>query len=616
MSLNYDPDDNVQVNGTWDTTFLSDRDVSSQVPINFVPHPGVYVTAACFGNGIYERGAAENCLSNLLSSQIRRYVIDLYWDTINHRFGLCPVEIPNTSKDGSQIATSEGPIAAEGTLTPSSVAARQITPTSSANVTASSTVSSAKTASAAPTYSVISSNDDTRVLQLGPYQCSDTLTLASVTSVFSDYLTRTSNTLDAKILIWVLNLHVASSLDQPTLPRTDVSPGLLPNSTQNVASYLDNLEDVLYDPGTLLSDRQNLNSSWFRRGNKDELPLTTYIDTFNNSNGDVATNDGWPDENYIQVIRGKRMLVGFGEIDSAMSEYNTSMDGGRVYAPNYISNRQTVEYQSNGQLASGCYYDASEFDVSELNNSWAVASINSVDPPDLGAAADNLTTCGFSQLLNVTIDGITADAVAGPYQTFGDNAIFSWAYGQPENDTSPGVDEDRKFRCAVMISTDAYRGHWRVEYCSEHHRVACREANAPYRWRISEFSVPYGDGDAACRGNSTFDVPRTGLENTYLYNTILNDSRNEQSLPDGIWINFNSLDYQNCWVTTGVNGTCPYPQDSSATQSRQILIPALAALIVLILTLLTILVKCTSNARNSKIRRRGEGGWDYEGVPS
>jgi len=554
-----------------------------------------------------------------LLSQIRRYVIDVYWDTVNRRFSLCPVEIPGLSSDNSEIATSEGSIAAASTVstvTSSSLGARQITPTSVSNATLPATESSITATSTAAVYTVISSDDGNRVLQLGPYRCSDTLTLASVTSIFSQYMTRTANTLDAKLHLWILNLHVAYSLDQPTTPRTNLSSELLPNSTENVATYLNNVEDVLYDPGTLLSDRQNLNSSWFRRGSENELPLTAYFDTFRLSSGDLATDNGWPGEEYIQVDKGKRMLVGFGDIDSGMSGYNISMDSGAVYPPNYISNVQNPTYQSNGRLATGCYYNANEFSVSQLNNSWAVAPINSINPPDLGATADNLTNCGFSQLLNVTIDGVTADSVAGPYQDFGNNAVFGWAYGQPENDTSQRAEDNQKFRCALMVATDAYRGHWRVDYCSERHHVACREAESPYKWRISGFEVSYGDGDGACTGNTIFDVPRTGLENTYLYNKVLSDAQDDSSLLDGIWINFNSLDHQNCWVTTGLNGSCPYYQDSSAVQSRHILIPALAALIVLLLTVLTILVKCTSNARNSKNRRRGDGGWDYEGVPS
>ena len=104
----YDPNSDVQPNEIWDTTFLSDLDVSAQVPVNFVPHPSVYLSKACFGLNKYEDNAAESCLSNLLSSQIQRYVIDIYWDTINLRFGLCPVEIPVSSEGASELATSEG----------------------------------------------------------------------------------------------------------------------------------------------------------------------------------------------------------------------------------------------------------------------------------------------------------------------------------------------------------------------------------------------------------------------------------------------------------------------------------------------------------------------------
>lgn len=594
----------------------SDRDVSSQVPINFVPHPGVYVTAACFGNNVYENDGVEKCLSNLLSSQIRRYVLDIYWDTVNRRFALCPVEIPGLSRDTSQNFVYERSIVDVTAMASGSITARQTMPTSGSNTTSNATQSSITETSTAASYSVISSGDGTRVLQLGPYQCSDTLTLKSIALVFSQFFTKTANNIDAKIILWVLNLHVASTADQPVTQRTNLPSALLPNATESVTAYIEKLEDILYGPDTLFTDRQNLNSSWFHRGSEDVLPLTTYFDTSNDSDGDIVTDSGWPDEEYIQIKRGRRMLIGFGDIDSGMSDYNMTMDASLIYPSNYISNKQNVTFQGDGRLTSGCYYDTSASSISQLNNSWAVATINSIDPPDLGVAADNLTSCGISQLLNVTIGKMTADAAAGPYQDFGNNAIFSWAYGQPQNDTAQGVEDNQNFRCALMMSTDAYRGHWRVEYCSERRRVACREAESPYRWQISDFKVPYASGDAACTGNTSFDVPRTGLENTYLYNKILDDAEDDDSLLDGVWINFNSLDYQDCWVTTGVNGTCPYYQDASATQSRHILIPALAALIVLILSALTVLVKCTSNARNSKNRRRGDGGWDYEGVPS
>lgn len=590
----------------------SDRDVSGQVPINFVPHPGVSVTAACFGDNIYNNSGAENCLSNLMFSQIRRYVIDVYWDTASSQFNLCPLQIPAQLNNNSQIATSEGSISVDNTVQAASLTARQVRTSYSINAT--STQPSTATTSVPPSYSVISSDGSSQLIQLGPYQCSNTLTLASVTSVFADYLARTSNTLDARVLIWIINLHVAAPWDRPTEPD-NLTANQLPRSNETISSYLDNLDDVLYKPGRLLSDRRNLNTSWFRRETANSFPLLNYYNLIHLDNGDIATDDGWPNEDFVQVALGKRMLVGFGTIDDDISIYNTSADGDRVYPPNYITAAQSVTYEDSGELSSGCFYNPNEFTVDQVNNSWAVATIDQVSPPNLGNAADNLTTCGMTQLLNVTLEGITADVQAGPYQDFGNNAVFGWAYGQPQNDSSVSTNVG-KFRCALMVSSDAYRGHWRVEYCNAGYRAACREANSPYLWRISSYTVPYGSGDAACTGNTTFDVPRTGLEQRYLYNKILADSVNDSGLLNGVWINFNSLDYQNCWVTTGVNGSCPYFSNQSATHSRHILIPTIAALIVLILTVLTIFAKFSANARNSRIRRRGEGGWDYEGIPS
>ena len=312
----------------------------------------------------------------------------------------------------------------------------------------------------------------------------------------------------------------------------------------------------------------------------------------------------------------KRLLVGFGNVDAGLANYNTTDDGSTVYPPNYLQSLVQTSYLSNGQLSQGCLYNANTSTLSEVNSSWAIAAINSVNPPSLSYTPDNLTTCGISQVLNTTVNGITADSVPDPYQEFAKQAVFSWAYGEPRNDSSIGVSAKAKFRCALMVANDAYHGHWRVEQCSNKYRAACRERDSPYQWRISSFTVPYDSGNSACTGNTSFDVPRTGLENAYLYNTIMQSTQDNADLANGVWINFNSLAVEDCWITTGTNGSCPYSQSSDATHSRHVLIPTIAALIVLILTILTILVKCSANARDSRKRRSGEGGWDYEGVPS
>jgi hypothetical protein len=96
---------------------------------------------------------------------------------------------------------------------------------------------------------------------------------------------------------------------------------------------------------------------------------------------------------------------------------------------------------------------------------------------------------------------------------------------------------------------------------------------------------------------------------------------NNNAMSDGsIWMNFNSLSTQDCWVI-GTSTTCPYGSGgSSSTNTKlQIVIPVVAAVIVLAIAGLLIFVKCAANRQNSRRRkkRRSPGDFDeYEGVPA
>ena len=171
-----------------------------------------------------------------------------------------------------------------------------------------------------------------------------------------------------------------------------------------------------------------------------------------------------------------------------------------------------------------------------------------------------------------------------------------------------------------MLRVARMAGARKTSFGNIRHHAACRIGHQPYLWRLSDERVPFSAAESACQRNTSFSLPRTGLENTYL-------SQHISSLPEysrlglsgsgsGIWLNFNSLDIEACWVTTGPNGTCPYFMDEEALRQRTLLVPVIAALVVLLLTALTLFVKCNKNRRNSRKRIRGEGGWDYEGVPS
>lgn len=140
-----------------------------------------------------------------------------------------------------------------------------------------------------------------------------------------------------------------------------------------------------------------------------------------------------------------------------------------------------------------------------------------------------------------------------------------------------------------------------------------------------------------CPSNSSFDVPRTALENAYLRRAIARSRGTAQPqigtalAPSGlsaqssvdaeyIWINLNDVDISGCWVS-GVNATCPYiTRPGEAT--RTVVVSIIVGIIILILAGLTIFVKCAANRAGVKRRRRrrlrlmSDKFGEYEGVPS
>ena len=275
----------------------------------------------------------------------------------------------------------------------------------------------------------------------------------------------------------------------------------------------------------------------------------------------------------------------------------------------------------------GCFYNVDQTDVAKINSSCAVSFLNAASLDTLRSLVSNLASCGISAILNLTLANQTADVNVLPYVQFVQSTVWNWAPDEPRNVSLPDAtgrsDENTRglFRCALMdTSTASAASRWRVEYCNIRHRAACRIANEPYLWRLSNDSVPYAAAELACQDNSSFSVPRTALENKYLYQHIF--SRTEPSRSglsgdgSGVWLNFNSLDMEACWTTAGSDGTCPYFVGEQILRARTVLVPVIAALVILLLTTLTLFVKCNKNRRNSRKRIRGGDGWDYEGVPS
>ncbi|KAH0556515.1 hypothetical protein GP486_005597, partial [Trichoglossum hirsutum] len=302
----------------------------------------------------------------------------------------------------------------------------------------------------------------------------------------------------------------------------------------------------MYTPTQLQADRQDLNQSWYSSSPPDHHYFTVQIQA-----GDVhSTPDGWPNEAHVEFSNRQRLLVGWGSVDPQMSRYNFTGDEGAIFPQGELGAERSVSATSSGNIANGCSFDPSVTELAKMNSSWAVvkglegpySTAESLDPA-LNLTA-NLALCGISPLLNSTL--LNSTALQDP--------TCSHHSDDSSSSSSP------LFRCTTTDSS--VNGRWKVDDCSQRYPVACRIDSRPYDWRITDDATIYSLANEVCPSGSTFSAPRTGLENMYLWRRLL-DRRDAANRAGGVvWIDFNSIDMEGCWVTGGPNATCPYFDDT------------------------------------------------------
>ncbi|GFF36300.1 maintenance of telomere capping protein 6 [Aspergillus udagawae] len=597
MGLSYDPDASL-VNSTWVAVLLSERDVAGQIPINFVTVPAVSLTAACFGKNVYDGNAAQKCISNLLAIGYRRFLVDIYWSVEQRNWTFCPVARPQNVEV----------------------------------VTVSTTPSPTATATAvAGTVTAVADSSGSLLYELGPYLCSDNLDLSGLVDIFADHFRLTNSQWNVYTTFITLNLHVASSATSLDQPAASVTNEQLPLPSEYVSALFDeHLSPYIYRPSLLAEERRNLNESWYAVDNG-YAPITEYFTLHDEADGKQSTPDGWPSSKYVQLAQERRLFLEYGSVDPQLGSYDLNADNDVIFPPHYLTTTVSSAATDNGSLTSGCLYNPGATSVSQVNSSWAQSSsipiINGSDETkalrEISDLIVNLTVCGLSPVLNSTLFNKTADSDANLYQNISMSVSWAWAIGEPQNPSPPGIDDDSPHieRCAVMDLT--LGGHWRSTNCSVERHAACRVGNHPFTWSLSSQAYTYSDAyHYACPENTSFSIPRTGLENTYLYHYLLDGSKDtlDATTTDPakyeVWLDFNSLDVASCWVTGGPDTPCPYVADPHQLERRTVLVAAIAGIVICIITALTLFVKCNANRRNSRRGKRVIQGWEYEGVPS
>ncbi|KAK6441289.1 hypothetical protein LTR95_002482 [Oleoguttula sp. CCFEE 5521] len=646
-------DNGAKPDGLAFTRLLSQRDASIKIPINYVPVPGVSLTAACFPHGRYAVEAGSKCFSNLLAVGFRRFEVDLFWDSGRAVWSLCPAELGDTP-DGSissrttllqthsaTATLASGQLSDQTAVASLSTAAalallqpRQTSALSTQTVAISTTPSTRVTdinsstspgsetsaaSSVATTPSASSpTNGEEGSPREGDYICSSDLTFDALLITLNGHLENTEDNLNATTKYLILNLHLA----QPAGNANGSSSGSLDEQPDGLGNLIaSNNSQFLYTPEILRTQRANLLAagSWFQVAPR-YVPTRSYFDI--DTSGAVASSaDGWPSESFVELANAKRMIVAYGRVDSDLTEYNYTSDAGILFPRGYTAETRQTIVSSAGLLTQGCFFDSQNDTLEAANSSWSVtkigdaSQITSSSNDALLTSANQLVACGISPILNTTLLNRTADQDYAPYKVYVQSTIWSWATDEPRNTSKTGDGE--LGRCAVLNVSSS---HWQTEDCSNSHHAACRIRNLPYQYSISDDSVSYERAEEACPKNTSFTTPRTGLENRYLLASFETYRDSQGSAIDDpadelLWIDFNDLSAESCWVI-GANTTCPY-QAQDRGSGRTIVVPTVAAVIVLVIALAVIVIKVAANRRTTRRKtRRGDDGWDYEGVPS
>lgn len=370
-----------------------------RVPINFVTSPAVSLRAACFPHDHYEDDNSGDCLSNLLASGYRKFVLDLYWDQGRSVWSFCPVAIPPSSSgaapqsiapvsSGARASLVSGVLSntsrklvsaptAQAAVSDAELRPRQETATTAPSFTSSS-IDSASTSGSSlgetlPSASTIPDTPNGPLVAAGPYICTPSVNLSTFTSQLLDYIQKTHNTLGARLLYVIINLHAAASATNPAGPAP--SPTNLPTEPNFIGNqFSSNLSGFIYSEQSLKQERGNLNSSWYTVTER-YRPLEGYYTTETIGEGVLTTRDGWPSEAYIEFEKSRRLLLGWGTVDPQMSNYNFSGDLGTIFPRGYLTDVQTdLNATESGNLTSGCFSHDEIETVSETNSSWAVAT--------------------------------------------------------------------------------------------------------------------------------------------------------------------------------------------------------------------------------------------------
>lgn len=405
------------------------------------------------------------------------------------------------------------------------------------------------------------------------------LNFNSVLATLQTFLHQSHNNLSANLL--VILLRIASGTSQM------LESNMALNSENNLTSILDQIigGSYIYSPVDLYKDN-NLN---YTTGDGANM-LTNSTSQFS-----------WPALGNFLFQKKKRLIIA--EITDQLTEkYST-----------FVFKKSVMHYDADNTTL------ACPNDIASLQNitsvSWRFLQ-SSFTTDDI----KEYVYCGQSPIIANKFDIATVTNITDLIQA---TLIWTWKHNEPRLSNSRllmGKDSMQAYNCASMtysLSDDVIE--WEVANCFNTKEGLCRKDGSEYEWLVTSDKGSYFDfediKDPVCPEGYMFSLPKTPLEERSLGFYLSQRSFGGAA----VWIQLNSIEVSNCWITGGSYASCPYEKVVSKRSFVGMLVPVVACssvLLVCAIYLSLVSVPIHDNRKNWRRVVNKISKSEVEGVPS
>ncbi|AMD18641.1 HBL261Wp [Eremothecium sinecaudum] len=394
-----------------------------------------------------------------------------------------------------------------------------------------------------------------------------THSLHTFVNVLERYLIRTNTNIHVNM--WVLLLRFPEGA--PTTADEHGQVAMLENELGGIGSFIYEVSDL-------------------RRENNVGSNVTTL------SVGQL----NWPTLHDFLYVRKKRVVV-------MLQDQELGNQTNRIFG-------SSVLHFTSGNSTAVCPFTTQSDLINQSGHSWRFLH---ADYETRGIK--EYLRCGYSPIIR---NRYNSGNISQLVPIIGAATYWSWDNHLPylhEEDTQKGKPY-AAHRCTLFrYNASSQSGSWVIADCNQKRPYICKSETSPYEWfkadQAGNHSTYFELGRfAPCPSNHTFSLPETPLQQRSLEKYL-----SDNSSPDiELWIDLNSVQILNCWVTGGPDTLCPYHKKPLGTFT-EMMVPAcilFAVFMVIIITLDLIRVPIQDNRRSWKRVINNYSKSETDGIPS